>query len=192
MSEETQEKPNKHELPKEDEEYVEVIPVDKEEREGEDYLLEEEMPLDKLAADERSEDTVERQKRYSEDEAVTEDFEERQKLAHGGREKIKEELEKRHFNSPDVAGGDIDADWESADTGSGAEAVGGTEPTPDQDMVDKLGEAVGITYDDDEPLNTEKKLKERREERLEPYSGQEEGISEREIREREEEEDKEK
>jgi hypothetical protein len=187
MSEEMQENPKDQNFQKEDEEYVEVIPVDKEEREGEDYLLAEETPLEKLAADERSEDIVERQKRYSEDEAVTEDFEERQKLAHGGREKIKEELEKRHFNSPDVAGGDIDADWESADTGSGAEAVGGTEPTPDQDVVDKLGEAVGITYDDDEPLNAEKKIKERREERLEPYSGKEERISEMEIREREEE-----
>lgn len=187
MSEKTQEKPKDHNFQKEEEEYVEIVPVDKEEREGEDYLLEEETPLEKLAADERSEDTAERQKRYSEDEAVTEDFEERQKLAHGGREKIKEELEKRHFNSPDVAGGDIDADWESADTGSGAEAVGGTEPTPDQDVVDELGEAVGITYDDDEPLNTEKKLKERREERLEPYSEQEEWIPEREIREGEEE-----
>lgn len=192
MSEKTQEKPKDDNFQKEEEEYVEIVPVVKEEREGEDYLLEEETPLEKLAADERSEDIAERQKRYSEDEAVTEDFEERQKLAHGGREKIKKELEKRHFNSPDVAGGDIDADWESADTGSGAEAVGGTEPTPDQDMVDELGEAVGITYDDDEPLNTEKKLKERREERLEPYSGQEEGISKREFREREEEEDKEK
>jgi len=187
MSEKTQEKPKDHNFQKEEEEYVEIVPVDKEEREGEDYLLEEETPLEKLAADERSEATAERQKRYSEDEAVTEDFEERQKLAHGGREKVKEELEKRHFNSPDVAGGDIDADWESADTGSGAVAVGGTEPAPDQDVVDELGEAVGITYDDDEPLNTEKKLRERREERLEPYSEQEEGIPKREIREGEKE-----
>ncbi len=66
--------------------------------------------------------------------------------------------------------------WESADTGSGAEAVGGTEPTPDQDVVDELGEAVGITYEDDEPLNIEKKLKERREKRLEPRQDQQEDL----------------
>jgi hypothetical protein len=173
----------------EDEEYVEVVPVDEEAREGEDYLLEEEMPLEKLAVDERSEDIAERQKRYTEDEAVAEDLEERQKLAHGGREKIKEELEETHFSSPDLAGGDIDADWENADTGSGSEAVGGTEPTPDQDVVDELGEAVGITYEDDEPLNIEKKMRERREKRLEPRPDQQkeplpEGEGEEEERDR--------
>ncbi|MFO8037506.1 MAG: DUF6335 family protein [Anaerolineales bacterium] len=187
MSEEKKEKKQVEEPQTEDEKYVEVVPVDKEEREGEDYLLEEEMPLEKLAADERSEDIVERQTRYAEDEAVAEDLEERQKLAHGGREKIKEELEETHFSSPELAGGDIDADWESADTGGGAEAVGGTEPTPDQDVVDELGEAVGITYEDDEPLNIEKKMKERREKRLEPRQDREDVLPHEKEREEDEE-----
>jgi hypothetical protein len=38
----------------------------------------------------------------------------------------------------------------------GEEAVGGTTPTPDQDVVDDLGQALGVTYEDDEPLGGEK------------------------------------
>lgn len=158
----------KGELEREEEEYVEVVPVDEEERKGEDYLLEEELPLDKLAVDERSEGIVEQQIIFTDEESVEKDLEKRQKYAYGGRKEIEEELEEHHHTSPDMAAGDVDADWKGADTGSGAETVGGTEPTPDQDVVDELGEAVGITYDDDEPLNIEKKMKERREKRLEP------------------------
>ena len=33
--------------------------------------------------------------------------------------------------------------------------------TPDQDSVDELGEGAGITYQDDEPLNSDKKILER-------------------------------
>ena len=36
--------------------------------------------------------------------------------------------------------------------------MGGSTPTPDQDVVDELGEALGITYNDGEELNTEDKL----------------------------------
>lgn len=152
--------------------YIELIPIDKENREGEDYLLDQEMPLDKVAVDAYSEDIPEQHLIFSEMDEVKNQFQERQKLSRGGREHLEEDLERHHFTSPDVTGGDIDADWERAHTGSGAEGVGGTEPTPDQDVVDKLGEAVGITYDDDEPLNIEKKLKERREKRLEPREEQ--------------------
>jgi hypothetical protein len=59
-----------------------------------------------------------------------------------------------------LSGGDIDAKWQEADV-SGEETVGGTSPTPDQDVVDELGQALGITYEDDEPLRTEEKLLER-------------------------------
>lgn len=155
-------------LPGEEKGYVEVIPTDKEKREGEDYLLEEELPIEKIAADERSEDLIEKQKRFVENDAIAEDLARRQSFAYGGRREIEGELEQRHAASPDLAAGDVDADWGSASTGSGAETVGGTEPTPDQDVVDEIGEAVGITYEDDEPLNIEKKMRQRRERRLEP------------------------
>jgi hypothetical protein len=56
-----------------------------------------------------------------------------------------------------VAAGDVDARADDA----GEEAVGGTAPTPGQDVVEELGEAVGLTYEDNEPLDTTKKVAER-------------------------------
>ena len=53
--------------------------------------------------------------------------------------------------SPELSGGDVDAAWEQGD--SGEETVGGSAPTPDQDRVDEIGAAVGVTYDDAEPLH---------------------------------------
>ena len=55
-----------------------------------------------------------------------------------------------------VVGGDPDADPNDIE-----EAVGGDTPTPDQDVVDELGEAVGVTYEDAEPLEMEEKLEKR-------------------------------
>jgi hypothetical protein len=55
-------------------------------------------------------------------------------------------------SSPALAGGDIDAAWEMAES-SGEEAACGSAPTPDQNSVDALGEAMGIGYRDDETLN---------------------------------------
>jgi hypothetical protein len=45
--------------------------------------------------------------------------------------------------SPRLTGGDVDADWQGA-YASGDEAVGGSTATPDQDVVDELGEALGV------------------------------------------------
>jgi hypothetical protein len=45
--------------------------------------------------------------------------------------------------SPRLSGGDVDADWRRA-LDSGEEAVGGSAPTPDQDVVDELGRALGV------------------------------------------------
>lgn len=61
--------------------------------------------------------------------------------------------------NPILTGGDVDAGWEYADIGE--EAVGGSNPTPDQDRVDDLGEAVGVTYQDNEPLKFDEKLEKR-------------------------------
>lgn len=64
-----------------------------------------------------------------------------------------------------LTGGDVDAGWEYADIGE--ETVGGSNPTPDQDIVDDLGEAVGVTYQDNEPLKFGDKLEERDQSRWE-------------------------
>jgi hypothetical protein len=61
--------------------------------------------------------------------------------------------------NPILTGGDVDAGWEYADIGE--ETVGGSNPTPDQDIVDDLGEAIGVTYQDDEPLKFGEKLEKR-------------------------------
>ncbi len=56
-------------------------------------------------------------------------------------------------------GGDIDAAQHQTDAGE--ETVGGSSPTPDQNVVQELGDAVGITYDDTEPLRFGDKLADR-------------------------------
>ena len=49
-----------------------------------------------------------------------------------------------------LSGGDVDASTQGVDTGT--EAAGGSNPLPDQDVVDEIGRAAGITYQDNEPL----------------------------------------
>lgn len=147
-------------------EVIEVVPYDRGEREGEDYLLEEEMPLDKVAVDENADAISQRSTRYTEDEDVEATFEDRQKLASSGREQMKAELDEYHAQDPDLSGGDIDAAWEDSIV-AGEESVGGSAPTPDQDAVDEIGEALGITYESDEPLAGAEKMEERDRERWE-------------------------
>lgn len=53
------------------------------------------------------------------------------------------ELGRHHETSPRLTGGDLDADWRNA-WDAGDEAVGGSTSTPDQDVVDELGEALGV------------------------------------------------
>lgn len=65
-----------------------------------------------------------------------------------------------------LTGGDIDADWQGADT-VGDEAVGGTAPTPDQNIVDELGAAVGLEMSDRASLRTTEILEERDDHRWE-------------------------
>jgi hypothetical protein len=55
--------------------------------------------------------------------------------------------------SPRLTGGDPDADWERADH-VGEEAVGGTVATPDQNVVDDLGRALGVPRAPDEEVRT--------------------------------------
>jgi hypothetical protein len=72
-----------------------------------------------------------------------------------------EEIQTHHETSPRLTGGDIDADWQNA-WGGGDEAVGGSTATPDQDIVDELGEALGVAQAPDaEVLTSEEILAER-------------------------------
>jgi len=145
----------------------ELIPVDSGEREGEDFLLEEETPLDKIASDAEVDAINERINRYTDDETIEDIFKERQKLASGGRQKLEEKLDEHNAQNPKLTADDLDAAWEDSNL-SGDESVGGMAPTPGQDEVDNIGAALGITYEDDEPLGGEEKLRERDHKRLEP------------------------
>jgi Family of unknown function (DUF6335) len=53
--------------------------------------------------------------------------------------------------SPRLTGGDVDADWQAAYS-SGEESVGGSVATPDQDIVDEIGRALGVEQDIDAPV----------------------------------------
>ncbi|MGZ7039199.1 MAG: DUF6335 family protein [Thermoanaerobaculia bacterium] len=62
--------------------------------------------------------------------------------------------------SPALSAGDPDARWDQAES-SGEETAGGSAPTPDQDVVDEIGKAIGITYQEGEPLRFFEKEHER-------------------------------
>lgn len=66
----------------------------------------------------------------------------------GGRTR-QERIKQYHSLGPELTGGDIDADWSEAEN-TGEETVGGTVATPDQDIVDDLGKAVGTEMRDRE------------------------------------------
>lgn len=108
---------------------------------------------------------------YTDDEEIQTDFAERQRLNAGSKELL-EKLREHHAETPDLTADDIDAAWEWANVGD--ETVGGTAPTPDQDIVDELGEAVGLTYDDNEMLDVQEKITRRDEDRweLDPASAE--------------------
>jgi len=108
---------------------------------------------------------------YEPDEEVKKEFEDAQRLGSGA-ELLKRELREHHSRTPELSGGDIDADWGRADVGD--ETVGGSSPTPDQDVVEEIGEALGLTYEDNEPLHATEKVGERDRKRweLDPASSE--------------------
>jgi hypothetical protein len=93
--------------------------------------------------------------------------------ARTGRARLRESLEQHTETNPVLAGGDVDADWQSAAL-VGDEAPGGDNPTPDQDIVDDIGRAVGLEYQDTEELGSERKLesRDRRRWELDPASSE--------------------
>ena len=91
---------------------------------------------------------------FTDDEDVQEDFAERQQFKTGVGDLL-DRVEQHHQTSPDLSAGDIDAAWDSVDQ-NGEEGLGGTNPTPDQDVVDDEGLAAGLTYGLEEELNSDK------------------------------------
>lgn len=73
---------------------------------------------------------------------------------------LEERLFEHHSSSPADSGGDIDAQWEEVN-GSGSEAVFGHNPTPDQSDVELNAHAMGIDFEDNEPLDFVRKMERR-------------------------------
>src|SRR3954470_23030098 len=122
-----------------------------------------------------------RQRRVLRDEAVmvpsppsTLNYSPKASGAESGHEKY--HLRKRQHSQGDtkLTGGDVDADWNGA-YASGEEAPGGDMPTPDQDVVEEIGRALGVEYEDAEELKGSEKIEERDRHRWEydPASGEE-------------------
>jgi hypothetical protein len=71
--------------------------------------------------------------------------------AGSGRARHRDQLAQNGNGDPDLAAGGVDTDWEMAEL-YGEELAGGSNLTPDQNVVEELGEALGVTYEDDEEL----------------------------------------
>jgi hypothetical protein len=93
--------------------------------------------------------------------------------ARSGRREMKEKADRLTQTGPALTGGDVDGDFESAYS-VGDEAPGGDNPTPDQDIVDDIGRAVGVEYEDNEELKGEEKITKRDRKRweLDPASSE--------------------
>src|SRR5437763_15562969 len=68
-----------------------------------------------------------------------------------GSRKLAERLKNDPLADPVVTGGDLDAQFESAQF-SGDESAVSSMPTPEQNDVDNIGRAMGVTYQEDEEL----------------------------------------
>jgi hypothetical protein len=80
--------------------------------------------------------------------------------ASSGRRRMQQTLNETNETGPVLTGGDVDADWGDA-YAVGDEAPGGDNPTPDQDIVDDIGKALGVEYQDNEELKGADKVTER-------------------------------
>ena len=88
------------------------------------------------------------------------DLDRSESAARSGRAELNHRFREHTSTGPAMTAGDVDADWESAES-VGDEAPGGDNPTPDQDVVDEIGKALGVEYDDDEELQGGDEITER-------------------------------
>jgi hypothetical protein len=90
---------------------------------------------------------------------------------------LHDRMHQYHEASPELTGGDIDANYAQANA-EGDESVGGTVVTPDMDIVDDLGKAVGLEMDDRNFLHTTEILEQRDNQRweLDPASAEDQEI----------------
>jgi len=101
------------------------------------------------------------------------DMDRRGTAARSGRADLEQSRRAHRSMSPDITGGDVDVDVEDAYF-TGEEAPGGDNPTPDQDVVEDIGKALGVEYADNEELKAADKVVERDKHRweLDPASAE--------------------
>ena len=90
-----------------------------------------------------------------------------------GSKRLAERLRDDSLADPTVTGGDLDAQWESAQF-SGDESAVSSMSTPDQNDTGDIGAAMGISYADDEELKAGDKERQRDQHRweLDPASSE--------------------
>jgi hypothetical protein len=80
--------------------------------------------------------------------------------AESGQAMYKHKKREHTEGGPALTGGDIDSDWNEA-YASGEETPGGDMSTPDQDVVEEIGRALGVEYEDAEELKGAEKIESR-------------------------------
>ncbi|MCM3881792.1 MAG: DUF6335 family protein [Vicinamibacterales bacterium] len=80
--------------------------------------------------------------------------------AESGHEKYHQRARQHSPDDPRLPRGDLDLDWNDPYSG-GEEAPGGDMPSPDQDVVEEIGRALGVEYEDAEELKGSEKIEER-------------------------------
>jgi Family of unknown function (DUF6335) len=77
-----------------------------------------------------------------------------------GSRKLAERLRDDGLADPTVTAGDLDAQWASAQF-SGDESAVSSMPTPEQNVVEEIGAAMGVSYADGEELKAGEKERDR-------------------------------
>jgi hypothetical protein len=98
--------------------------------------------------------------------------------ARTGRAELAESRHEHQGMPSSITGGDVDVDLETAYF-TGDEAPGGDNPTPDQEVVDDIGKALGVTYNDNEELEGADKVEKRDKHRWEMDPASSEDYKER-------------
>jgi hypothetical protein len=90
-----------------------------------------------------------------------------------GSHQLAERLRENNGVDPSLSGGDIDAQWDMAES-QGDEAATGSQSTPGQNDTEETAAAMGISYADDETLKVGEKERNRDEHRweLDPASSE--------------------
>jgi len=90
-----------------------------------------------------------------------------------GSHQLAERLRENNGVDPRLSGGDIDAQWDMAES-QGDEAATGSQSTPGQNDTEETAAAMGISYADDETLKIGEKERNRDEHRweLDPASSE--------------------